>query len=373
MDSRMENNLFPIVAAAVCMTGFLVYSAYLFGLYMRFVFYRDSDRPYNHEPVSIIIAARNEAANLEAFLPSVLQQDRDTMEVIVVNDGSSDATADVLARYAARYPFLKILSTEKPVGKKRALTLAIQQARYELLLFTDADCKPASPRWASEMLSQFRPGIDLVLGYGGYEVRKGLLNRFVQLDTALIAARYAGFCLWGKPYMGVGRNLAYRKSLWLANNGFAAHDDLPYGDDDLFVMQASRKNNTALCFDPMAFTVSVPPGNFAGWFRQKTRHLHAGKRYGIGTSLLLGAEPVSELLFWMGGIALLAYGWGLWFLFLASFYLLYKGYLFRAIYKKLKINTKWNFLSILSVGLSLALFLMGINAIFAKTVTWKRE
>lgn len=369
----MENNLFLTLSAPVALAAFLGYSAFLFGIYMRFLFRREQDQPYNHEPLSIIIAARNEAANLSAFLPKVLQQDRDVFEVIVVNDGSTDETAAVLAQLAQHYSVLRVIHTEKPLGKKQALTLGIEAARYDLLLFIDADCQPASTRWASEMASRFAPGIEIVLGYGGYTLKPGLLNRLVQLDTALIAARYAGFYLWGKPYMGVGRNLAYRKSLWLRNKGFAAHADLPYGDDDLFVMQVAKKENTALCLDPTAFTYSVPPDTFGEWFRQKTRHLHAGKRYPQSTSLLLVAEPAFEGVFWLAGLLMVFAGGGVWFLFLLTFYFLYKMFVYNGIYKTLKINSKWNLLPILSVALLFALFLMGINAIFAKAVTWKRE
>ena len=369
----MENNLLMTLAPPVALSAFLGYSAFLFGIYMRFLFRREKDQPYNHEPVSIIVAARNEAGNIARFLPLILQQDRDVFEVIVVDDGSTDDTARLLTEMAETDPHLRTIHTGKPVGKKQALALAIQAARYDLLLFTDADCAPASARWASEMASRFVPGVELVLGYGGYTVQKGLLNRLVQLDTAVIAARYAGFTLWGKPYMGVGRNLAYRKRLWEKHGGFGAHADLPYGDDDLFVAQAARKDNTALCFDPAAFTYSVPPQTFGEWFRQKTRHLHAGKRYTKPIAFLLGAEPALELLFWLAGFLMLCAGGGVWFLFLLTFYFLYKAFIYNGIYKLLKINTKWNFTPILSVILLFALFLMGINAIFAKAVTWKRD
>lgn len=345
----------------------------MFGIYMRFLFRRERDMPYNHEPISIIIAAKNEAENLKQFLPSVLEQDRDVMEVIVVNDGSTDHTAKVLYEFSEQYPFLKIINLEKSVGKKRALTQAIQLAQYDLLLFTDADCKPVSNKWAAEMASNFTEGVEIVLGYGGYFTQKGWLNKLIQLDTATIAARYAGFTIWGKPYMGVGRNLAYRKSLWEKVNGFSSHDDLPYGDDDLFIMEAADKYNTRLCFHPHAFTHSVPKENGKEWRQQKLRHMLAGKRYNKGISFLLGLEVFSEILFWISGIIICILGGGIWFLFLLTFYLLYKIFILNNIYKLLNIKNKFSFLPILSVVLLLALFLIGINAIFAKQVTWKQD
>lgn len=369
----MENNMFLLVASIVCLVSFMLYSAFTFGIYMRFLFRRERDMPYNHEPISIIIAVKNEEKNLREFLPFVLEQDREIMQVIVVNDGSTDHTAKVLYELSEQYSMLKVIHIEKSVGKKQALSKGIEAAEYDLLLFTDADCKPASRQWAAEMASNFTEGVEIVLGYGAYSVQKGWLNKLIQLDTAIIAARYAGFAMWGKPYMGVGRNLAYRKSLWQQVEGFSAHADLPYGDDDLFVMQAARGSNTRLCFHPNAFTYSVPKENLKDWIQQKTRHLHAGKRYKKSFSVLLASEVISEILFWITGISLLVMGGGIWFLFLLTFYLLYKIFTLHNIYKLLNINTRFNFLPILSVVLLLALFLIGINAIFAKQVTWKES
>jgi glycosyltransferase involved in cell wall biosynthesis len=368
----MEHNIFLLVVSIVCMASFLGYSAFMFGIYMRFVIRREKDLPYNHEPISIIIAARNEAENLRQFLPSILNQDRDVMEVIVVNDGSTDDTAKVLYEFAEQFSVLKVIHLEKPSGKKQALTQAIQRAKYDLLLFTDADCKAASVRWASEMASRFTPGIEIVLGYGGYEKRSGWLNKLIQLDTAMIAARYAGFAIWGRPYMGVGRNLAYRKSLWEKIGGFSSHADLPYGDDDLFIMQAANKKNTAMCFDSMAFTYSVPKEYAKEWFGQKTRHLHAGKRYKKSTALMLGSEFLFEALFWVSGLVLWTLGGGVWFAFLLTFYFLYKLFIAYGVFKVLNISLNIVFLPILSVVLLFALFLIGINAIFARQVKWKQ-
>ena len=369
----MEHNIFLLVVSIAYMASFLGYSAFVFGIYMRFVIRREKDLPYNHEPISIIIAARNEAENLRQFLPSVLSQDRDVMEVIVVNDGSTDETAKVLYEFAEQFPVLRVIHMEKPMGKKQALAHAIQSARYDLLLFTDADCKPSSVRWASEMASRFTEGIEIVLGYGGYEKRKGWLNKLIQLDTAMIAARYAGFAIWGKPYMGVGRNLAYRKSLWDKIGGFSSHADLPYGDDDLFIMEAANKKNTAICFDSIAFTYSVPKESIKEWFTQKTRHLHAGKRYKKSTAWMLGSEFLFEALFWISGLVLCMLGGGIWFVFLLTFYFLYKLFIVHGIFKVLTVRLSIVFLPILSVVLLFALFLIGINAIFARQVKWKQE
>lgn len=369
----MDNKLVLLIVSVLSMGSFLGVTVYIFGVYMRFVLRREKDLPYNHEPISIIIAARNELHNLQKHLPVVLNQDRDLFEVIVVDDASTDGSSNYLRKLSGEHPVLKIIHIPESSGKKQALKAGIEAAQYDLLLFTDADCQPASKRWASEMASRFTPAIEIVLGYGAYEAKPGLLNALIQTDTALIAARYAGFALWKRAYMGVGRNLAYRKSCWLRNSGFQSHSDLPYGDDDLFVGMAANKTNTALCFDPNAFTYSVAPQTFLAWVQQKKRHLHAGIRYKKSTWLLLAGESFAELLFWFSGWVLVLTGAGIWFGFLLSFYLLYKVLILGGIFKLLKIKTNSILAVALSVFLFFALFLIGINTIFVKQVSWNKK
>jgi cellulose synthase/poly-beta-1,6-N-acetylglucosamine synthase-like glycosyltransferase len=170
-------------------------------------------------PVSVIICARNEAVNLENFLPSILGQDYPDYEVIVVNDCSEDNSYDILGQLIGRYPHLRVSNVNKDPkfthNKKFAQFIGIKAAKNEILVFTDADCKPESKKWLQEIASAFDDKTDFVLGYGGYIKSKGLLNRYLRYDCAMIAMQYFGMAIRGVPYMGVGRNLAYRRSLFL--------------------------------------------------------------------------------------------------------------------------------------------------------------
>ena len=65
------------------------------------------------------------------------------------------------------------------------------------------------------MVKYFCTGKEIVLGYGGYEKQLGFLNKLVRFDTFHVALQYLSYALIGKSYMGVGRNLAYKKSLFL--------------------------------------------------------------------------------------------------------------------------------------------------------------
>lgn len=260
-------------------------------------------------PVSVVICARNEEENLEQFLPLVLEQEYPTFEVVVVDDCSVDNTDMVLRRLAEKYPHLRT-TTIKPDnkfrhGKKLALTVGIKAANHSWLLLTDADCKPASKYWIREMAKNFKAPNQVVLGYGGYSKGRGGLNRLIRYDTFYIAMQYLGFAKFGLPYMGVGRNLAYKKELFFENKGFANHNHMLSGDDDLFVQQVAKKQNTCVELSPMAHTRSVASATFKEWVNQKRRHLSTSPKYRAGVKVWLGLEPFSRLMFWCAGILLL--------------------------------------------------------------------
>jgi len=242
------------------------------------------DYGYNWPAVSIIICARNEEANLLAFLPGILSQDYPEYEVIVVNDQSLDNTKYVLEDLVMMHSKLKVVSLDEYLrefeGKKLALMLGFKRAAYDVLLLTDADCEPVGPNWVMHMMSGFQnDGTDLVLGVSPYFSKPGLLNALIQFDTCYTAIQYVSFALLGNAYMGVGRNLAYRKSLFFNNKGFAPFQKLISGDDDLFVNRRANSTNTSIQLNSDSFTYSKPKQSWSEWFRQKTRHTHTGKYY----------------------------------------------------------------------------------------------
>ena len=259
-------------------------------------------------PISVIICARNGDKNLKEYLPLVLEQDYPDYEVMVVDDGSSDQTSLVLQQYSARYNHLRVLQMPGGQGKKAALSEGIHQAQYELLVFTDADCMPSSTSWLKIMASNFTPGKDIVLGYGPLKKDSGILNAIIRFDILQIAIQYLSFAIIGKPYMGVGRNLAYRKSLWIQNEGFDSHMDLLSGDDDLFINKVASSNNTAIEIHPDSWTFSDAPSSAFDLFQQKRRHLTTGYRYPFKILFLLGLFPLSTIVFYVTGIILILTG-----------------------------------------------------------------
>ena len=295
---------------------------YYYFFYLAVYIHKQSVPGKPAHSVSVIICARNEAENLSNFLQSVLEQDYPDYEVIVVNDCSEDNSYNILGKYLMQYPHLKISTVNKDPkfthNKKFAQFIGIKAAKNDILLFTDADCQPESEKWIAGMTSHFDDKITFVLGYGGYLNEKGLLNKYIRYDSMTIAMQYLGMAIRGIPYMGVGRNLAYRRSAFFANKGFGIHTNLASGDDDLFVNTNASGLNTCVEFSKDTHTRSVPKSSVRDWITQKKRHLTTAPYYKLKDKLLLITEPLTRIIFYSAFIVLLLYSF-LWPIVLAMF------------------------------------------------------
>ena len=271
---------------------------------MRFAFYKKKPKPQSQtHPVSVVICARDEAANIAKNLPGVLIQEYNTThEVIVVNDNSYDDSKYVLEELQRSYKQLNIIELTQEAklipGKKFPLAVGIKSAKHEIILLTDADCVPSSEHWIESMQSAYNDETEIVLGYGAYFKSKGLLNKLVRWETFHSAMQYFSFALAKLPYMGVGRNLSYKKLLFYRHKGFSSHNHIPGGDDDLFINMAASGKNTRINIDKESFTLSKPPKTWNQWIRQKQRHYSTGKYYRAKHKFLLGCYSLSQFLFY---------------------------------------------------------------------------
>jgi len=294
------------VLITVLITVLISIFYYLF-FYIRIAFYKFEKKKTKQFPVSVVICAKDEAENLKNFLPKILNQKYPEFEVIVVNDTSVDDTSDVLKLLKNEYKHLYVTTIpgDKTFkhGKKLAVTIGLKAAKSDWVLLTDADCKPASENWLANMQENFVDKTDIVIAYGGYETKKGFLNKIIRFDTMFIAIQYFSYAMAGIPYMGVGRNLAYRKTLFFKNKGFASHLNLKSGDDDLFVNENANKNNIKIELRHESFTISKAKNSFKAWFYQKKRHLTTGKYYKLKHKILLGLEVFNKILFYISIIA----------------------------------------------------------------------
>lgn len=310
--------VWPLLLLAVLVMCSLYY---YYRFWLAAVRYRDTESTFNtvKQGVSVIVAARNEAANLAAFLPSLLEQTYPDFEVIVVNDCSYDESADVLKEMQSRYPKLKVLTIDEqpkyPTGKKFALTMGIKAAKNEVLLFTDADCKPLSQHWIEKMQRQYVGKTEIVLGRVQQAARPGLLNALIRYDSLYTALQFFGHAIARRAYMGSGGNLSYLRTLFFFHKGFVSHIKHHSGDDSLFVNAAATADNVRISLDPDTFTITVPKSSWKALFQQKTRHLSSSKFY----------KKTDK--FWMGFVGTMHWYTAAAFLFTLWFYADERSYL----------------------------------------------
>ena len=284
---------------------------YLF-VFSKFAFAKSKAISPKRIPISVIVCAKNEAENVKKFVPLLLEQDYPDFEIILIDDASSDETLDIFEDFEKQYPNIRLVKVKNNEAfwgnKKFALTLGIKAAKKEYLLFTDADCYPTSKDWIKEMSSHFTMQKTIVLGYGAYDkIPKSFLNKIIRFETMLTAVQYFSWAKLGQPYMGVGRNLAYKKEEFFNVNGFIDHMKIRSGDDDLFINQAAKGKNTTICFGKDSFTYSMPKTTYKDWFVQKRRHVATAGFYKSFDKMQLGFFYISQLLFVLLPIILLAF------------------------------------------------------------------
>ena len=298
------NNPLTITLLVIIGVAF-IYQIYFYLRYLRLggkvTFQTDSD--VQLPAVSVIVCAHNEYDNLQDYLSILLEQDYPCYEVIVVDDSSEDGSDLLLERWSRQYG--NLYHTFVPRGarvlsnKKLALTIGIKAAHYDYLLLTDADCRPESKYWIREMMKGFsNEQTELVLGFSPYFEKKGLLNHIIGYDTLFNGLQYMGMARAGKPYMGVGRNLAYKRETFFSVGGFKGLLGNRAGDDDLFVNRIANAANTVVVNNPNSIVWSVPKTTWREWFHQKRRHLSVSPQYRTKSKIQLTLEPLSRGIFY---------------------------------------------------------------------------
>jgi glycosyltransferase involved in cell wall biosynthesis len=354
----------------------LIQLGYAFYYFIPFLFYQPPSRKGGDFPVSVVIAAHNEADNLSRLIPALLNQDYPCFEVLVVDDRSSDETKKNITNLSHNNGRLRILPIEQaPPGihpKKYALTQGITQARYEHVLLTDADCVPASDHWIQEMAQGFFGQTAIVLGYSPYIRISGFLNKLIRYETLLTALQYLSFSMKGNTYMGVGRNLAYTKTCFRQVNGFGAHQAIMGGDDDLFVQRARQHQQVNLVLTKASQAESIPKRTYQEWFIQKRRHLATGQHYKLADKIRIGLFMFSNLGFYLtGGIYLVISNE----LFLPIILFIGRSIVVSLIYwltaRKLQEKLPVFLLPLLDIIYFINYLVLGVSVLMFKNVRWK--
>jgi cellulose synthase/poly-beta-1,6-N-acetylglucosamine synthase-like glycosyltransferase len=289
------------IIISVFIISFLIQQIYHWFIFGKLAFSKHEKVPANLEPVSIIICAKNEAQNLQKNLPLIFEQDFPEFQVVVVNDCSFDETEDILEEFEKKYSNLHVVTLKeddiKDHYKKLALTIGIKGAKYDRLIFTDADCNPRSNQWLKKMASNYHQPTQIIIGYGAFKKTKGFLNKLIRFDGFYNATQYLSFALIGKPYMGVGRNMAYRKNFFFEKKGFSNHYHIQSGEDDLFVNANATQNNLAIEYSQKSITETEAKKTFKNWRVQKMRHLSTSKFYKASDKFRIGLLAISQYTF----------------------------------------------------------------------------
>ncbi len=265
---------------------------------------------YNNElpPLSVIITAGDARENLKRTLEAVLEQDYPKFEVIVVDNGKNDTSAELITILQHKYENLHhsfIPSSSRNVSRKKLATnIGIKASHYEHLVFTEAGCKPASNKWLRSIGENFVDGKDIVIGYSSYEKGKKIGNRIIDFYNIFHNMRFLGLAAIGCPYMAIGRNMAFRKELYFENKGYSSNLKLDLGWDDILINQIARGKNTRVECRKESTMRMLPPESMHYWREEQLGRLSTAKQFSGLKRYALGFETLSKIVFLASSIAL---------------------------------------------------------------------
>jgi glycosyltransferase involved in cell wall biosynthesis len=309
-----------VVFTAIQIAYYLTFSSFLFKRKKR---KRDSEKP----PVSVIVFAKNSAAQLKENLPYLLAQEYPTFEIVLINNASSDETDEVMETFQEENENIKIVNVDNNEAfwnnKKYSLTLGIKASKYDRLLFTDANAHPISEHWISEMSGKFTVKITIILGYEKYKNESTFKNLFFRFHHLLSAIKCFSFAKTGNPFMAFGNNLAYNKAEFFKVNGFIKHIKFKYGEDDLFIRDAANEENINFCISKDSFIETNPPESFSDWFHQQRVSNSMRQHYKFKHRFILSFFILSKVIFYALAVVLFfMYPWELILAFVLAYVLI---------------------------------------------------
>ncbi len=332
----------------------------------------------NDFAISVIVCAHNELENLKIAVPAILKQNYAHFELILIDDRSTDGTKEYFTELfllEPRFNFVEIHDCPKHTNpKKFALTMGIKNAKTDYIVFTDADCVPVNENWLQQFSNHYQEDTQtqIVLGASIYAKSKGFLNLFIRFETLHTALMYLSFAFKNQAYMGVGRNISYRKSFFLQSKGFHPFQNIIGGDDDLFVNKNANKQNTKVEFSYESLTISKPKKTFKEWWHQKIRHISVGRYYNSTSKTKLAVFYSSMIISLFSFIYL--------FINPEYKYFIFSGYFIRLIlifiiYSKILKHFKLKFalylLPVLEYAFIIYYLAIGLIGFRKKNITWK--
>lgn len=242
--------------------------------------FADDDAPRPSRKISVVAYGYPDTDLLPSFLDSVMAQDYEDFEVIVVLDSSQEKTANISEELTGRYPNLYI--TFIPPGsrslsrRKLALMVGIKAAKGEVVVLTATNCRPASKRWLGEVAAATfgaRRQVALGISVDSPDCEAARLNPFLRFIGSMTTLQWLGFAISGSPYRGDGHNLAFARHLFFDNKGYARSLFLQGGEDDMFVSEITSPSNTSVMLSPDSFVVADwGDGWLRMWHQRRDRY-----------------------------------------------------------------------------------------------------
>lgn len=238
----------------------------------------------NENPlVSVIVAARNEEKNIERLLESLVNQTHSgsNYEVIIVDDQSEDGTPNLVNRYVALYPFIRLINSNPSLNhsfKKQALMQGIEASTGEIIILTDADCC-CPHKWIESMVDNFIPEINAVCGPVYYKTNN-LFQKILALELSGFILMTCGSLAIGYPFLANGANFAFRKATFDSVGGYSGNMDISSGDDVSLMLKIHRLFPGSIGFAKSrdCNIITNPPDGIKTFFNQRIRW--AGKNSG---------------------------------------------------------------------------------------------
>lgn len=312
MQINFNFNSLSFILLLIFGIALIIQLVYHWAVFSKVAFYKRNARPKldeELEPASIVICARDSYEYLTELIPVLLNQDYPDYEIVVVNDCSDDETEEYLKDLERKESKIKPVQLKQHLnffnGKKFPLSMGIKSAQNDLIVFTECNCMPTNDQWLRSVVNRYNNKTEIVIGYSPYVQKKSFLNRLMRFDAMQNGLLYLSAALRRHAYMGIGKNLSYRKELFYRNKGFISHYTTSVGDDDLFINQTATKKNTEVLIDAEDAILTTPTNSFKLWMRQKSSRYSTVSKYGSRARLMLSLFYISQFLFYASFIALI--------------------------------------------------------------------
>ncbi len=281
---------------------------YYFIVYGRVAFFKDNklttDEKQKYIPsVSVVMCVKDDAYNLEKKLPIILEQEYPNFEVVVVNDASKDETEYVLRVLQEIYPNLNVVNLYNNVngflGKKYPISLGIKSAKNEIILLTESDTMPLNYNWITTMVKGFKQKKDIVLGFTNFEQKPTFLNTLMHYENLTSAMNYLGNAMLNNPFMGQGRNMAYKREFFFETGGFISQYNISVGEDDLFINKNANSKNTSVIINKESINLASPKEKREEWVIQKKKHFKSMYHFKLKDKIISTLMPFATLLIYV--------------------------------------------------------------------------